>query len=142
MRTAVDSNVISALWSGEPGAADVSASLNAARQQGSLSICAPVYAELLAYPKATERFVHKFLEETEIVVDFAFDETIWREAGRRFARYVNRRRGSGGGAAKRLLVDFLVGSHALLKADALLTLDRDRYKKDFPELRLNQIHSL
>ncbi len=136
MRTAVDSNVISALWSGEPGSSEVSVSLNTARQRGSLSICAPVYAEILAYPKATERFVQRFLEQTEIVVDFEFDEVIWREAGRRFARYVNRRRGSGGGAAKRLLVDFLVGSHALLKAEALLTLDRDRYQKDFPELQI------
>jgi len=136
VRKAVDSNVISALWSGEPGASGVSVRLNAARQKGSLSICAPVYAELLAYPKASERFVQKFLEETEIVVDFTFDEVIWREAGRRFARYVNRRRGSGGSAAKRLLVDFLIGSHALLKADALLTLDRDRYRKAFPELQL------
>ena len=136
MRTAVDSNVISALWSGEPGSSEVSVSLNTARQRGSLSICAPVYAEILAYPKATERFVQRFLEQTEIVVDFEFDEVIWREAGRRFAGYVNRRRGSGGGAAKRLLVDFLVGSHALLKAEALLTLDRDRYQKDFPELQI------
>ena len=35
-----------------------------------------------------------------------------------------------------MLVDFIVGAHALLMADRFLTLDQGRYSKDFPELNL------
>jgi predicted nucleic acid-binding protein len=35
-----------------------------------------------------------------------------------------------------LLADFLIGSHALVQADRLLTLDPHRYSQDFPEVRL------
>jgi predicted nucleic acid-binding protein len=37
---------------------------------------------------------------------------------------------------KRMLVDFVVGAHALLQADRLVTQDEDRYARDFPDLRL------
>jgi hypothetical protein len=43
-----------------------------------------VYAELLAYPKATESFENDFLADTGIAVDFAFQQPVWVEAGRRF----------------------------------------------------------
>jgi hypothetical protein len=33
-------------------------------------------------------------------------------------------------------VDFLVGAHAARVADRLLTLDRVRYARDFPHLKL------
>jgi hypothetical protein len=35
-----------------------------------------------------------------------------------------------------MLVDFVVGSHALLTTDRFLTLDQERYVRDFPELKL------
>jgi predicted nucleic acid-binding protein len=35
-----------------------------------------------------------------------------------------------------LLADFLIGAHALVQADQLLTLDSTRYSQDFPEVRL------
>jgi predicted nucleic acid-binding protein len=37
---------------------------------------------------------------------------------------------------RRLLADFIIGSHALAQADRLMTLDPKRYKQDFPELKL------
>ena len=40
---------------------------------------------------------------------------------------------SRGGSVKRLLADFIVGAHALIRADGLLTLDAGRHAKDFPE---------
>jgi predicted nucleic acid-binding protein len=40
------------------------------------------------------------------------------------------------GGKKRLLVDFLIGAHAFLCADRLLTLDPHRYVQNFPKLRL------
>jgi len=45
-------------------------------------------------------------------------------------------RNSAGGNAKRLLVDFLIGAHARLKADRRLTLDASRYRTDFRDLTL------
>lgn len=136
MRTAIDTNVISALWSSEPLAGAISALLGEALSQGGLVVCAPVHAELVAHPKATEHFVDEFLKGTGVTVDFILDEDVWRESGRRFAKYAARRRTAQGGSARRLLADFLVGAHALLRADRLATLDNSRYEKDFPELKI------
>jgi len=136
MRTAIDTNVLSALWSNEPSAADIARNLGNAKAEGGLVISGPVYAELLAYPKATESFVNDFLADTGITVDFAFGQPTWVEAGRRFARYAKRRRRSARQGAKRLLADFIIGSHALAHADRFMTLDPRRYARDFPELRL------
>jgi len=136
MRTAIDTNVLSALWSKEPLASQVARILGDARTEGGLVVGAPVYAELLAYPKATESFVNGFLADTGIVVDFEFQQPVWLEAGRRFARYAKRRRRSAHQGPKRLLADFIIGSHALAQADRFMTLDPKRYKRDFPELKL------
>ena len=76
MRVAIDSNVISGVWSAEPIASLAVSQLDAARRRGKLLICAPVYAELLAYPKASESFLEQFLRETSIVVDFEISEGI------------------------------------------------------------------
>jgi predicted nucleic acid-binding protein len=46
MRTAIDTNVISALWSGEPASQGMAALLGGAKNRGGLVICAPVYVEL------------------------------------------------------------------------------------------------
>ena len=99
-------------------------------------IAAAVYAELLAHPGATGQFVDEFLISTRIALDFDLGESVWRDAAGRFAVYAERRRRSEGGSPKRLLVDFLIGAHAALKADRLLTLDASRYSEDFPNLRL------
>jgi predicted nucleic acid-binding protein len=136
MRTAIDTNVISALWSGEPLAAKVASELAEAQTLGGLVICGAVYAELLAHPSATPNFVDGFLRDTKVVIDFDSDEALWRTAATSFAAYAHRRRRSGGGAPKRLLVDFLVGAHALLRADRLMTLDGERYEREFPKLRI------
>jgi predicted nucleic acid-binding protein len=136
MRTAIDSNVLSALWSKESAASDVARKLGNAKSEGGLAISAAVYAELLAYPNLPESSVNGFLTETGVAVDFDLPEAVWREAGRRFARYAQRRRRSAPEGARRLLADFIIGSHALLQADRFMTLDPKRYARDFPELRL------
>lgn len=136
MRTAIDTNILSALWSSEPSARNIPQQLGEAKSLGALLIAPVVYAELLAYPKATESFVSNFLSETGIAVDFDLDESVWVDAGRRFARYANQRRKSGHGESKRLLADFLIGSHALLQADRLMSMDTARYRQHFPDLKL------
>jgi predicted nucleic acid-binding protein len=113
--------------------------LGVAKSDGALLISPVVYVELLAYPNATEKFVREFLADTGIGVDFSLKEEVWQEAGRRFAKYADRRRRSGSSQPKRLLADFVVGAHALLHADRLLSLDPAVYGQDFPEIKLVQI---
>ncbi len=136
MRTAIDTNVLSAIWSAQPAAKEAAGKLAEAHAVGGLVICAPVYAELLAHPAVTQKFVDDFLGETGIALDFDLDEPIWRRTAEGFSAYAARRRRSGGASPKRLLVDFMIAAHALLHADRLMTLDASRYHQDFPELRL------
>jgi predicted nucleic acid-binding protein len=136
LRIALDSNVISALWAGEPAASFASTQLDKVRKTNSLLISAPVFAETMAHPRASEKFVREFAQNTGIAIDFEIVEQIWVEAARRFSSYATRRRRSGGGQPRRFLADFLIGAHAVLRADRLLTFDRERYAKDFPELKL------
>ena len=136
MRTAVDSNVFSALWSGEPTGPQLLESLSMASERGSLVISPPVFSEIHAHPRGTPAFIREFLEHTGVSVDFQLSENVWRETGIRFARYVARRRKSGGAEPPGLLSDFIIGAHALIQADCFLTLDRNIFLRDFPELRL------
>jgi len=136
VRTALDTNILSALWSGEPLATRIASALAELQAQGGLVVCAPVYAEMLAHPSASQGFVDRFLADTGIAVDFELGEDVWRLAAKSFAAYAHRRRQSAGGSAKRLLVDFMVAAHAFLRADRLMTLDASRYTRDFPRLAI------
>ena len=136
MRTALDTNILSLFWSGEPSAGPISAQLSQARAQGALAVSAPVFVELAAIPTSSARRVETLLREMNIAVDFELGEEVWQLAATSFAAYAARRRRSGGGQPKRLPADFVIASHALLKADRLMTLDANRYAVDFPQLRL------
>jgi predicted nucleic acid-binding protein len=136
VRTAIDTNVISAIWSWESSAESATAKLGEAKTKGALLVAPFVFAELLAYPGASEAYVRGFLEATGVTVDTKIAEQVWTEAGLRFARYSTRRRKATGEGPRRLLTDFLIGAHALVQADRLLTLDPKVYRQDFPELLL------
>lgn len=136
MRTALDTNILSLFWSQSSSAITISAQLSAARWEGSLVVSAPVFVELAAIPNGTPRTVAKLLKEMEVEVEFNLTEDVWQLAAASFAAYAARRRSSGGGTPKRLLADFVIGSHALLQADRFMTRDASRYKLDFPTLRL------
>ena len=136
MRTALDTNILSPLWSGEPSAVGVPAQLERIRSQGALVVCGAVFVELAAHPSVDADLVEKFLREMNVMIDFDLGEDIWRLAASTFAAYAIRRRRSGGGPPQRLLGDFIVASHAMLKADRLMTRDANRYDQDFPSLRL------
>jgi predicted nucleic acid-binding protein len=134
--TALDSNILSALWSNEPSASTVMDELVEARTLGAIVISGPVYVELAAHPTAPRNFLEKFLAETGIRVEFLLDEEVWRKAASSFSTYAERRRKSGASTPKRMLPDFLIAAHAMLRADRLFTLDPSRYERDFPRLRL------
>ena len=136
MHTAIDSNVILAPWSIEPTASRMAALLRVTRALSPLTVAAPVWTELHAAPGATPELVNRFLDGTGIEVDFDLDERVWRRASEAFAAYAVRRHASAGGEPKRLLVDFLVGAHARERTDMLLTLDPQRYRQAFDDLRI------
>lgn len=136
MKTALDSNILSSLWSAEPSAEHIRQKLVDARARGSIVLCAPVYVELSAHPLVSANMVDRLLKQADITVEFVLDEPVWRMAAERFAAYARRIRTSAGGLPKRLLPDFLIAAHASLNADRLFTLDASRYQQDFPELRL------
>jgi predicted nucleic acid-binding protein len=136
VRTAVDTNVISALWSGEPAASRVAAQLEQAHARGGWSSRRPSMLSCWRIPTVAPKFVDNFLADTGVAVDFDLDERVWRQTASGFAAYEHRRRRSHCGSPKRLLVDFIVAAHALLQADRLMTLDAGRYKQDFPKLRV------
>jgi predicted nucleic acid-binding protein len=136
MRTALDTNILSPIWSAAPSAVAIAARLSEVRAEGALVISAPVFVELSAVPGLNVPTVRKVLADTSIAIDFDLEEDVWQLAATSFAAYAIRRRRSGGGTPKRLVADFLIASHALLNADRLMTLDASRYAVDFPSLRL------
>jgi predicted nucleic acid-binding protein len=138
--TAIDTNVIVALWDSESTinrAAE--AALEAAFRRGSLVVAAPVFAELTAAPFRTEEFVSAFLEDNGIAIDWDLNEAIWRSAARAFSAYAERRRKQRDSGTRRLLVDFLIGAHADANGYRLLTMDERLYRAAFPHLKLEEI---
>jgi predicted nucleic acid-binding protein len=139
MKTALDTNILSTIWSGQPMEAAARVALNAASRRGFLVISPFAYAEALAHPSYSEEQIQRFLAITGISVDFAIAEPVWIEAGRRYRDYAVRRRQATREQPRRILADFLVGAHALLQADQLMTFDIRMYRTNFPELRLYPI---
>lgn len=137
MTTSIDTNVIIALWDADDTLhQEALEALDAALSRGSLVICGPVYAELLAAPGRTEAFVDRFCEETGIEVEWELGERVWREAGIAFQTYSVRRRKQRGTEPRRILADFLIGAHAVVSGYKLLTLDAGIYQASFPKLRI------
>ncbi len=142
MTTAIDTNVIIALWQTDDAFNTLAESmLERTGARGQLVIAAPVFAELMAAPgrAAPGRNVdllEDFFRETGIRIDWVLDERAWRMAGAAFQAYAMRRRRSGEPAPRRILADFLIGAHALRFGYHLLTFDRKLYPTAYPELIL------
>ena len=135
MTTAVDTNVIVALWDRDPGlCAAAESALDAALGRGSLITTAAVFAELMAAPGRSESFLDSFFRETGIHIDWALDEPVWRLAGRAFQSYAARRRKQREAGPRRILADFLIGAHASEGGHSLLTLEVHLYRTAFPNL--------
>ncbi|HTC49959.1 MAG TPA: type II toxin-antitoxin system VapC family toxin [Candidatus Aquilonibacter sp.] len=135
MTTAIDTNVVIALWDKDPTLSLAAQNaLEAAFNRGTLVAAAPVFAELIAAPGRSETFVSSFFEETGIGVDWELPEQIWRLAGRAFQAYAERRRKQRDTGARRILADFVIGAHAFANGCRLLTLDDQRYRSSFPTL--------
>ena len=140
MTTALDTNVLSALWNDDDTLNRIAArALQDTQKKGPMVICGVVYAELLAAAGRTEAFVDQFCEDTHIGIEWELRERIWREAGKAFQEYAARRRRQGSTEPRRLLGDFLVGAHAWVNGYKLLTLDARVYRASFPRLALETV---
>ena len=135
MTTAIDTNVLVALWDRDETLSFAAQSaLDAALGRGTLVIAAVVFAELMAAPGRSESFLDSFFRETGINIDWTLDESVWRAAGRAFQTYAARRRKQRDPGPRRILADFLIGAHAIEGGHPLLTLDDRLYRTSFPNL--------
>ena len=140
MTTAIDSNVLVALWDRDPALSSTAQSaLDEALGRGTLVVAATVFAELMAAPGRSESFLDSFFRETGINIDRTLDEAIWRAAGRAFQTYAARRRKQRDPGPRRILADFLIGAHALEGGYRLLTLDDHLYRAAFPDLNVIRV---
>lgn len=140
MKSAVDTNVLVALWDEDDALNTIAQSVfDRAQRLGGLVVPAPVYAELMALPGRTEPFLDQFFANTGMYVDWKFEERIWRSAGLAFQAFVKRRSRQAPVGPRRILADFLIGAYALAHGYQLLTLDDRLYRVAFPALTLIRI---
>lgn len=96
---------------------------------GALVVCEIVYAELCVHFE-TQRECDAFLHSAEIRVEPPNRAACFR-AGQAWRKYRLQ-----GGHRSRILADFLIGAHAELQANRLISRDRGFYRQLFPGLSL------
>lgn len=130
MITAVDTSVLIDVLSPDPEFGPHSReAIRAARLEGSLMACDVVWSEVSSWFRSLEA---SELALQELDVRFAaLDPEVALAAGQVFSAY----RRAGGGR-ERVPADFLIGTHAWMRADRFLTRDRGFYRTYFKRLRI------
>ena len=135
MITAVDTNVLLDIFFPDPIFGPLSReNLRTASAEGALVVSEAVYAEVAGhFSKRSDLDI--FLEETGIRLSPSAPETLfkaghlWRQTGLKGSRQSS-------DSTRRLLAGYLIGAHALLQAERLLTRDKGFYRSAFSGLRL------
>lgn len=154
MITAVDTNILlDILIPDEVHSSSSKQLLDAYLVKGQLIICEIVYAELASqFP--SEKELKSFLLDTGIRLIYSNEKALY-VAGKRWAEYSKNRKHtlqcSECGEKitftcpkcnhiiafrQRILNDFIIGAHAFIHAELLLTRDRGVYKTYFKELKI------
>lgn len=128
MITAIDTNVLLDILIPNDRFVDLSlAEMEKAALEGSLVICDLVYAELcIHFP--SQRECDTFLDGNDIRMEGLTPPAHFL-ASRAWRTYHQQ-----GGQRSRILADFLIGAHALVQANRLLSRDRGFYRRLFPKL--------
>jgi hypothetical protein len=125
--TAVDSSVLWAIAKGEADGAAWLETLAKCRVEGRLVVCDIVWAETrVGFPTATAQA--GFFERMGVHFDLS-DAAVATLAGEIHDRY---RRA--GGKRTRLTADFLIGAHAMVRANRLATKDDGFFREQFRKL--------
>ena len=132
---AVDSSVLIDLLCGDSGAEASEASVRQALAHGPVVVCDVVVAEVVAgLGFGAELF--DVLEEAGIVYS-ATEARATVRAGEMQRRYKQRLKTDGRSAGSpRAVPDFLIGAHALLQCDALITRDAGFFREYFKGLKV------
>ena len=140
MITAVDTNIFIALWDSDDSMNSLALNaLDRGISSGNLVVCGAVYAELLALPGRTPKFLDTFFHDTGVSIDWSTEKSIWNAAGLAFQSYVKRRRSQRQPDARRILADFIIGAHADVNGFAFMTLDKRIYSAAFPNLKIIEV---
>ena len=153
MITAVDTNILlDVLIPRAPHGDESERALAEALRAGAVVISDPVYAELAVHFPEQEK-LDRFLADTGLRRASSNAEALHR-AGSAWSEYIRRRPalaclqcgatqdlhcdkcGASVQPRQHVVADFIIGAHALVQADQLLTRDRGYYATYFPELTL------
>ncbi len=128
MTCAVDSSVLLDVFSADPtfGHASLRAVLSQA-QRGPLVACEVVWAEVAAFFPSGDEMAGA-MERLDVGFSALTAATALFAGGRWKAYRL------GGGTRERLMPDILIGAHAFLQADRLLTRDRGFHRQLFTDL--------
>lgn len=137
MPAAVDTNVLLPVLRGDADSAGVLVPfLDRFIGSMGLVISGPVYAELAAAPGMQVAALDRFLAAGAIAVELDLARDVWLAAAASYRSYAERRVASGAGWPRRILADFLIGAHAQLRAELLLTYNADDFSRMFPDLEV------
>lgn len=130
MITAVDTNILLDVFGADPKFAPASSeALRDCLREGALVASEVVWAETATVFGEARPFREAM--HTLAAVFSPMTEEAATKAAQAWRRYR-----AGGGRRDRIAADFLIGAHALVTADRLLTRDRGFYRRYFSGLRI------